>query len=164
MVLILGSIAQELRRRSSRSCPPRRPDGRYPEACPGSLQGPPGSDTRLRGDTALSLTQGPGPAFGLNFAFSPCRPRFPVQATVTPGSPPWQRKAHPPFVEEGELEARKHLHFLFFLIYFFKDFIYLFMRVTETGPEKQAPRKEPDMGLEPGTRGHGLGPRQPPNH
>ena len=46
-----------------------------------------------------------------------------------------------------------------FLLLFFKDFIYLFMRVTkrEKGrdrqKEKQAPCREPNVGLDPGTSG-----------
>ena len=44
-----------------------------------------------------------------------------------------------------------------------KDFIYLFMRDPERERqrhrqrEKQAPCREPDAGLHPRTRGHGLG-------
>ena len=47
--------------------------------------------------------------------------------------------------------------FLFF--FFFKDFIYLFMRDTERQRqryrqrEKQAPCREPDVGLDPGSPG-----------
>ena len=43
--------------------------------------------------------------------------------------------------------------------YFFKDFIYLFMRDIERGRqrhrqrEKQAPCREPDVGLHPGSPG-----------
>ena len=46
-----------------------------------------------------------------------------------------------------------------FLTFFFKDFIYLFMRDTERERqrhrqrEKQAPRREPDVGLDPQTPG-----------
>ena len=45
------------------------------------------------------------------------------------------------------------------LLILFKDFIYLFLRDTErergrdTGREKQAPCREPDVGLDPGTPG-----------
>ena len=45
------------------------------------------------------------------------------------------------------------------IIAFFKDFIYLFMRDTHTQRhrqmprEKQAPCREPDVGLDPGTPG-----------
>ena len=59
------------------------------------------------------------------------------------------------------------------LIYYFlkKDFIYLFMRERErmAETEKQAPCREPDAGLDPGTRSldsipglqdHALGRRQ----
>ena len=38
-------------------------------------------------------------------------------------------------------------------LYFFKYFIYLFMTDRERQREKQAPRKEPDMGLDPRTTG-----------
>ena len=43
-------------------------------------------------------------------------------------------------------------------VFFFKDFIYLFMRDTQRErqryrQEKQAPCREPDMGLDPGTPG-----------
>ena len=37
------------------------------------------------------------------------------------------------------------------LIFFFKDFIYLFLRDAEREAETQAPRTEPDAGLNPGT-------------
>ena len=42
--------------------------------------------------------------------------------------------------------------------FFFKDFIYLFMRDTEREADtqaewKQAPRREPDMGLDPTSPG-----------
>ena len=52
---------------------------------------------------------------------------------------------------------------LFYFILFFKDFIYLLMRDTErkrgrdTGRGKQAPCREPDVGLHPGTPGSCLG-------
>ena len=41
---------------------------------------------------------------------------------------------------------------------FSKDFIYLFMRDTQTHRqrEKQAPRREPDVGLDPGSLNHPL--------
>ena len=45
----------------------------------------------------------------------------------------------------------------FFVCFFFKDFIYLFMRDRETErerqKEKQAPRREPDVGLDPRSPG-----------
>ena len=46
-------------------------------------------------------------------------------------------------------------------IFFFKDFIYLFMRDTEREREreKQAPHKEPDVGLDPRTPGSCPGPK-----
>ena len=58
------------------------------------------------------------------------------------------------------------------LEYFFKkDFIYLFMRHTERGRhrqrEKQAPCREPDVGLHPGTAGSHAEPKadaQPLSH
>ena len=48
------------------------------------------------------------------------------------------------------------------IIIFFKDFIYLFMRVTERERQRhrqreQAPCREPDVGLDPGTPGSCLG-------
>ena len=48
-------------------------------------------------------------------------------------------------------------------IYFFKDFIYLFMRDTQRERqrhrkrEKQAPRRELDVGLDPGSPDQALG-------
>ena len=52
------------------------------------------------------------------------------------------------------------------LYYFFKDFIYLLMRHTERERqrhgqrEKQAPRREPYMGLDPGLQDHTPGCRR----
>ena len=45
------------------------------------------------------------------------------------------------------------LNFSYLFVYYFKDFIYLFMRDAEREQrqEKQAPCKEPDMGLDPRT-------------
>ena len=50
------------------------------------------------------------------------------------------------------------------MIDFFKDFIYLFMKDTETereaktqAEEKQAPCREPDVGLDSGSPGSGPG-------
>ena len=53
---------------------------------------------------------------------------------------------------------REGWHLIFVLVFFFfKDFIYLFMRDTERqrhrGREKQAPCREPDVGLDPRTLG-----------
>ena len=53
-------------------------------------------------------------------------------------------------------------------IIFFKDFIYLFTKERERGRdtgkrEKQAPRREPDVGLDPGLQDHALSQRQAPN-
>ena len=46
------------------------------------------------------------------------------------------------------------------LYFYFKDFVYLFMRDTERQRhrqrEKQAPCGEPDAGLDPGTLDHAL--------
>ena len=48
-------------------------------------------------------------------------------------------------------------YYTLLLLLFFKDFIYLFMRDTERERqrhrqrEKQAPRREPDVRLDPGT-------------
>ena len=56
------------------------------------------------------------------------------------------------------------------LIYFLKDFIYLFMRDTERERqrhrqrEKQAPCREPDMGLNPGSPGSRPGLKAVLNH
>ena len=57
---------------------------------------------------------------------------------------------------------------MFFALIFFKDFIYLFMRNTEREAqahekhrqrEKQAPGRDPNVGLDPGTRGSRLEPK-----
>ena len=50
-------------------------------------------------------------------------------------------------------------YFLFLLLLFFKDFIYLFMIDThrERQREKQAPCREPDVGLHPRSPGSLLG-------
>ena len=56
--------------------------------------------------------------------------------------------------------------------FFFKDFIYLFMRDRERGRErqrhrqreKQAPCRKPDMGLDPRSPGSGPGPKAALNH
>ena len=45
--------------------------------------------------------------------------------------------------------SRKHQG-LFFKNFLNKDFIYLFMRDTERGAEKQTPGREPSVGLDPG--------------
>ena len=52
------------------------------------------------------------------------------------------------------------------LLFFFKDFIYLFMRDTERERqrEKQAPCREPDMGLDPGSPESHPGPKVALNH
>ena len=52
----------------------------------------------------------------------------------------------------------KLLDFIILFIIIFKDFVYLFMRDTERRQrlrqrEKQAPCREPDVGLGPGTQG-----------
>ena len=50
--------------------------------------------------------------------------------------------------------------------FFFKDFIYLFMRDTERERqrEKQAPCREPDLGLDPRTPGSHPGLKVALNH
>ena len=53
----------------------------------------------------------------------------------------------------------------FYFIFLFKDFIYLFMRATQEREreaetrqrEKSAPRRAPDVGLDPGSPGSVLG-------
>ena len=51
------------------------------------------------------------------------------------------------------------------LTIFFKDFIYLLMTQRERRQrEKQAPRREPDMGLDPGSPGSCPGPKIALNH
>ena len=58
----------------------------------------------------------------------------------------------------------------FVVFFFFYDFIYLFMKDTEKErqrqrqTEKQAPCREPDVGLDPRTAGSCLSQRQMPNH
>ena len=60
----------------------------------------------------------------------------------------------------------RHLHFLYHLIYLFKIF-YLFIHERDTHTqrqrhgqrEKQAPLREPDVGLDPGTPGSCPGPK-----
>ena len=44
-------------------------------------------------------------------------------------------------------------------LFFFLDFIYLFMRDTQRQREKQTPCGEPDVGLNPRTRGSGPEPK-----
>ena len=62
---------------------------------------------------------------------------------------------------------------LLYISFFFKDFIYLFMRDTERERqrhrqrEKQVPHEEPDAGLDPRTPGSCPEPKadaQPPSH
>ena len=65
------------------------------------------------------------------------------------------------FHQKQKIHSSRDLDFFFFFFFFFKDlFIYLFMRDTHTHTqrqrhrqrEKQAPCREPDMGLNPRTR------------
>ena len=56
------------------------------------------------------------------------------------------------------MQNKTHI-FILNILFYFKDFIYLFMTDTEREGqryrqrEKQAPCKEPDVGLEPGNPG-----------
>ena len=66
--------------------------------------------------------------------------------------------------------GRTYLSLQFFFKIFKKDFIYLLVRDTHRERqrhgqrEKQAPCREPDVGLDPMTQDHALGQRQTLNH
>ena len=70
---------------------------------------------------------------------------------------------------DAHLEVVQHLEHVFFFFlsffFFFKDFIYSFMIDTHTQRQrkKQAPRREPNVGLDPRTPGPCLDRRQAPN-